>query len=197
MACVRSVKFKIQININLTEEIVPSRGLRQGDPLSPYLFLFVVESLSKILHKAALSQNLKEFKICRNSPRISHLLFTDDCLLFFQENAQQAEVIKSAICTFGKGLGQLLSANKCSLLFRDNCLETSQKMVREILEVERETFEDKYLGLPTPEGRMNKGKFQSNKDRLKKKLTNWEERYMSMAAKEPLSNLLHKTFQFT
>jgi hypothetical protein len=59
MTCVTTVKFCVQVNGNLTEEIVPTRGLRQGDPLSPYLFLFVADSLSKRIHRAILDQHLR------------------------------------------------------------------------------------------------------------------------------------------
>jgi hypothetical protein len=58
--------------------------------------------------------------------------------------------------------------------------------VRQILDVSQETFEDKYLGFPTPKGQMKKGKFQPSKERLSKKLDNWAERLMSMGAKDEL-----------
>jgi hypothetical protein len=186
MSCVKSVKFTVQINGQLTKEIIPTRGLRQGDPLSPYMFLFVAECFSKILVRAIQNHDLKEFKISRTAPGISHLMFADDCILFFQANGSQARVIKSALATFEKGSGQLLSVSKCSILFSDQCSQISQNSVRQIMEVHREEFEDKYLGLPTPDGRMKKGKFQPYKDPLGKKLTNWAERYMSMGAKDEL-----------
>ncbi|XP_071683352.1 uncharacterized protein [Lolium perenne] len=113
-------------------------------------------------------------------------MFADDCLMFFRANPDQATVIKNAISVFEKGSGQLLSVNKCSLLFSENCPEANQQAVRQIMEVVCDTFEDRYLGYPTPEGRMNKGKLQPSKDHLSKKLNNWVEKLMSTGAKDEL-----------
>ncbi|WP_178121759.1 reverse transcriptase domain-containing protein, partial [Pseudomonas sp. FSL R10-2172] len=52
MTCVSTVSYKIKVNGELTEEIVPTRGLRQGDPLSPYLFLICAEAFSGLLNGA-------------------------------------------------------------------------------------------------------------------------------------------------
>jgi hypothetical protein len=65
MSCITSVEYKVKINGTLTQSFKPTRGIRQGDPLSPYLFLFVSEGFSKILQKAIELRALKEFKICR------------------------------------------------------------------------------------------------------------------------------------
>jgi hypothetical protein len=110
---------------------------------------------------------LQEFKICSG---ISHLMFMDDCLMFFRAKPDQALVIKEIFAAFERGTCQMLNANKCSLLFNDNCLVATQNEVRQILEVSRQSFEDKYLGYPTPEGRMNKGKFEPSKDPPVKKV---------------------------
>jgi hypothetical protein len=106
--------------------------------------------------------------------------------LFFRASQNQASVIKDILVSFEEGSGQLLSPSKYSLLFNDNCPETIQQQVRQTLDVSQETFEDKYLGYPTPEGRLKKGKFQPSKERLSKKLDNWAERLMSMGAKDEL-----------
>jgi hypothetical protein len=113
-------------------------------------------------------------------------MFADDCLLFFQANPTQAAVIKSAITTFEEGSGPLLSANKCSILFSESCPEQCQQQVKQILQVTRESFEDKYLGFRTPEGRMRNGRLQSPKERLSKRMNSWAECFMNMGAKDLL-----------
>jgi fibrillarin-like rRNA methylase len=77
-------------------------------------------------------------------------MFADDCLMFFRANPDQATVIKNAISLFEKGSGQLLSVKKCSLMFSENYPEANQQAVRQIMEVVSDTFEDRYLGYPTP-----------------------------------------------
>jgi hypothetical protein len=113
-------------------------------------------------------------------------LFADDCLVFFKANPSQAATMREITATFEKGSGQLLSVNKSSILFSDSCSTTNQNLVRQILAISKQDFEDKYLGFTTPEGRMKKGKFQPSKDRLSKKLNNWIDQLMSMGAKDEL-----------
>ncbi|KAK1629097.1 hypothetical protein QYE76_003412 [Lolium multiflorum] len=186
MACVKSVKYSVRMNGALQQTFSPSRGLRQGDPLSSFLFLFVAEGFSSCFKKEIESGRLHELKITRNAPGISHLLFPDDSLIFFEATAQQAIVIKETLDKYEKGTGQLLSQEKCSILFGNNCQENNKSFVNNILGNLSVNFEEKYLGLPVPNGRMKNGKFEPIKERYKKKLNDWTEKYASSAAKEVL-----------
>ena len=87
---------------------------------------------------------------------------------------------------YANSTGQLINPSKCSILFGDSCNQETRDEVKQILHVTQETFESKYLGLPTPEGRMSKGKFKSLQEKLLKRLTQWEENYLSQGGKEVL-----------
>lgn len=184
MICVRSVRYSVKVNGEVLECFKPSRGLRQGDPLSPYLFLFVAEGLTRIMQKEVENGSISPVKIARGSPGISNLLFADDSMLFFKASVKQAAVVKKALATFQNCTGQLLSPNKCSLLFSEKCPVDTQTGIREVLDVANSTFESKYMGLPTPEGRMKDEDFQPIMERFMKRCSNWSGRYMSFAAKE-------------
>ena len=86
MMCVFSTSYSVLLNGEPTGYIKPSRGIRQGDPLSPYLFLLCAEGLSAFLRKAEREQKIGGVSVCRGGPRISHLLFADDSLLFCRAN---------------------------------------------------------------------------------------------------------------
>ena len=97
MQCVQTVRYSVRCNGGLLEPFLPSRGLRQGDPLSPYLFLFVADGLVHLLKKEIAENNLTPIKIARNSPGISNLLFADDSLIFFKAAPEQTKTIKRVL----------------------------------------------------------------------------------------------------
>ncbi|XP_039780695.1 uncharacterized protein LOC120647967 [Panicum virgatum] len=170
----------------MSAPFTPTRGLRQGDPLSSYLFLFVADGLSTLINRKVETGAMKELIICRNAPGISHLLFADDTLLFFRASTDQAEVIKEVLATYGYCTGQQINPAKCSIMFNDKCPSATQDQVKAILQVESTVFDAKYLGLPTPSGRMKGDRFQHLKERLSKRLKDYSEKNLSSAAKEVL-----------
>jgi hypothetical protein len=102
MECIRTVKYSIRLNGQLLDSFAPSRGLRQGDPLSPYLFLLVTEGLSTLLNKDISEGHLQDLHISRYAPGISHLLFANDSLLFVKATEEQGQVIKNILNTYEK-----------------------------------------------------------------------------------------------
>jgi hypothetical protein len=163
MECVASVSYSIHLNNVSLEPFKPSRGLCQGDLLSPYLFLFVVDGLSKLLQMEIQQGNLHELKIYRRTSVVSHLLFTDDTMLFMEISKAQADRVNQVLREYEKRTGQLINLAKCSIMFGSGCSEENKEKVKGILKVKNVVQEEKYLGLPTPEGRMNKNSFKSMK----------------------------------
>jgi len=185
MACVSSVHYPVRFNGALLDSFQPSRGLRQGDPLSPYLFLFVADALSTVLQKEITRGEVEELRVSRNAPGISHLLFADDAMLFFKAKREQAEKIMRILQVFQQGTGQLLSPAKCSILVRESLDPATQAQIRQTLQVERVEFDSKY-GLPTPDGRQKKDRFQSVKEKISKRMSTWSEKFLSSGAKDVL-----------
>ena len=84
LKCVESVSFRVLLNDTPTCPFVPSRGLRQGDLLSPFLFVICIEGFSTLLRKATKDGMIKRLKIGREAPEMTHLFFADDSLLLIQ-----------------------------------------------------------------------------------------------------------------
>ena len=91
MLCVKTVSYSILVNGEPKGMIKPTRGIRQGDPLSPFLFLFCTEGLNGLITKAGEKGDIKGYALCRNSPRLTHLFFADDSLLFCRATIQECQ----------------------------------------------------------------------------------------------------------
>ncbi|GLT44693.1 hypothetical protein SLA2020_185780 [Shorea laevis] len=120
MGCVTSVQYNILLNGVDAGWIIPSRGLRQGDPLSPYLFILCAEGLTAMIKDAERRKMLHGVKICRHAPQISHLLFADDSCLFLRAIESEAKHLKEILCKFEAASGQVVNLQKSSVSFSHN-----------------------------------------------------------------------------
>jgi hypothetical protein len=148
MVCVTNVWYSTRFNNVPLEPFTPSRGLRQGDPLSPYLFIFVANGFFKLIQREVRQQRLQELHICRRVPGVSHLLFVDDTLMFFKASEDQARIVNGIITSFEKGTGQIVNLAKCSMVFGSKCPDQERKNVLEILHVSNRKWKENTWGCP-------------------------------------------------
>ncbi|KAL5570870.1 hypothetical protein UlMin_020467 [Ulmus minor] len=115
--CVTSVYYSLLLNGEKVGCIRPSRGLRQGDPLSPYLFLLCAEGLSSLIHTFERTGQLQGMWCGTNGPTISHLFFADDSLLFIEATPASCYAIKEILLHYETASGQLVNYSKSAVCF--------------------------------------------------------------------------------
>ena len=115
--CISSVSYSILINGEPQGNIHPSRGLRQGDPLSLYLFLLCAEGLHSLIKKAESSGDMQGVSLCRGRPKITHLFFADDSLLFTKAITTACEKIQLILGQYEKASGQQVNHDKTTIFF--------------------------------------------------------------------------------
>lgn len=93
MSCVSSVSTAILWNGEPLTEFSPQRGLRQGNPLSPYLFVLCMQRLSHLINIKVHERKWKGIKVARNSDPITHLFFADDLILFGEDRVSTCTAI--------------------------------------------------------------------------------------------------------
>ena len=128
MRCVQTVTFRVRVNGKLSEPFMPSRGIRQGDPLSPYLFLLCAEGLSSMLKNVGPQFLARGVRVGVHSPWISHLLFADDCLLFTQASERGSQRLMDILNLYQRGSGQLVNMSKSAIFSAIIAMSQTRKL---------------------------------------------------------------------
>lgn len=179
MSCISSVSYSVLLNVQPVGNIKPSRGLRQCDPLSPYLFLICAMGLQSLLTKAEVEGHIRGVAICRNGPKISHLFFADDSVLFCSAKEAKCQKILDILSIYERGTGQKINREKTNIFFSFNTPHEVWVQIQQVLGVLAIRQFEKYLGLPALVGRAKKQSFIYIKERVWKKLQGWKEKLLS------------------
>jgi hypothetical protein len=147
--CISSVKFSVLVNGSPCGFFKSSQGIRQGDPLSPMLFVIVMEGLSRMLDKAIGAGMLSGFAVSRNvnDPLlISHLLFADNTLIFCEADSGHIAHLRSILVWFEAISGLRVNLGKSELVQVGEVPFLEE--LADILGCQTSTLPMKYLGLP-------------------------------------------------
>ena len=120
MQCVTSVTYAIEFNGSPRGHIVPSRGLRQGDPLSSFLFLLCVKGLSALIKNSVRDGNMEGIALCRGGPKLSHLFFVNDSLIFCKASISKCNSLQRVLHVYEQASRQQLNRAKTALFFNKN-----------------------------------------------------------------------------
>ena len=102
---VKTVFYSILVNGEPKGMIKPTRGIRQGDPLSPFLFLLCIEGLHGLISEAARQGELHGYSLCKNGPKLTHPFFVDDSLLFCKSTPQECEKVLEILDSYSNTWG--------------------------------------------------------------------------------------------
>ncbi|XP_026440533.1 uncharacterized protein LOC113339485 [Papaver somniferum] len=175
--CVTSSHLSILVNGSSTEKLKPSKGLRQGDSLSPYIFLLVVEVLSKLITDVVERGQLTGFQVVENGTIISLLHFADDTLIFLDASVEEVRRLFIILAVFESITGIKLNLDKSTMI------SVGAEAVIEALSKEigckTEKLPFKYLGIPIGEHWRSTTVWEYVLTRMEQRLASWKKRTLN------------------
>ncbi|KAL0367585.1 UNVERIFIED_CONTAM: hypothetical protein Sradi_3648600 [Sesamum radiatum] len=104
--------------------------------MSPYKLLFIAEAFSSMLQHVEAHEQIKGIAVTRSAPRVSHLLFTDDTIIFCQATMEVMQVIQNILTAYAKASGQVINLDKSSMVINRNVTDPCQTQFAQILGVQ-------------------------------------------------------------
>jgi hypothetical protein len=182
--CISTMRFSIMINGSSCGFFESSRGLRQGDSLSPLLFVVVMEALNKLLMRAEEGHFLRGFEVQgrNNNPlMISNLLFVDDTLIFCDVDVDQIGYLKCTLLCFEAVSGLRVNLVKSEMVPIGNVSNIQE--LAAMLECRIYALPMNYLGLLLGARYKSKAFWDLVLEKMGRKLVGWKKLYLSKGAR--------------
>ncbi|XP_022024504.1 uncharacterized protein LOC110924825 [Helianthus annuus] len=187
MVCVTNVSYSLSINGNLYGYFKGKRGLRQGDPISPYLFTLVMEVLTLLLKKAAYSNNAFRFHLYCKKQKIINVSFVDDLFLFANGDVASVRILRDTLQLFTSASGLVPSLPKSTVYF-GNVPHSIKQEILNIMPFQEGSLPVRYLRVPLISTKLSYKDCKILVDKMVKKIDNWMTRTLSFAGRLQLVN---------
>ncbi|RVW33526.1 Vesicle-associated membrane protein 727 [Vitis vinifera] len=178
--CISTASFSVLVNGSPTGFFRSSRGLRQGDPLSPYLFVLGMEALSSLINRAVRGGFLSGCRIGGREGvgiQVTHLLFADDTLVFCDDSQEQLAFLSWLLMWFEATSGLRINLNKSEILLV-GCVVNAELLEAE-LGCKVGSLPSTYLGLPLGALHKSVKVWDGVEERMRKKLALWKRQFIS------------------
>uniref|UniRef100_A0A2N9IMG3 CCHC-type domain-containing protein n=1 Tax=Fagus sylvatica TaxID=28930 RepID=A0A2N9IMG3_FAGSY len=169
----------IEWNFILVSTIIPSKGLRQGDPLSPYLFILCSDILAKIINREVDRGSIQGVKLNPAASPITKLFYADDVLLFYRAKIREVDVMMKCIEKYCQWSGQSISIEKSGLFVSKGAHKQFMNQVKNQWGYKKLANRVKYLGVPLFLSRNKSADFAYMKDKLEARTNSWKSKNLS------------------
>lgn len=191
--CLSSAYVSVLVNGSPTGEFVLEKGLRQGDPLSPFLFVLAVEGLNLVFKRAQEHGTIKGVSVAANGPTLTHLQFADDTIVFCNASLEEFLNVKRLLSFFEAVSGLKINFHK-SVVSGQGLSQGELAVFANCLGCKTQALPMKYLGLPLGANPRKKATWRDVIDRFQRYLATWKRRQVSFGGrilliKSVLSNL--------
>lgn len=159
MALTTSNSLYLKWNNEILYNFRPNKGPGQGDPLLPYLFVLCMEKLALLIQEKFHNDQWQSVRISKNGPQVSHLFFTNDCLLFTGAKISQVRLVQQVLDDFCKALGVRVRIHKSRFMASRNISMIKNDEFTSIIGFNHTIKLDKYHGFPFFSGRVKKSDF--------------------------------------
>lgn len=183
MSCVSTTSTTILFNGNKLDSFHPSRGIRQGDPISPYLFLLCMEFLGAHISTLCEEKRWDKIKASKNGPSFSHIFYVDDLMLFAKANSKNCATIVEVLDNFCNMAGQKIYLNKSRISFSLNVTGRKKNAICRKLGMLATQNLGRYLGFPLLHQGRNGDVFNFMIEKIQNRLTGWQSKLLSKAGK--------------
>ncbi len=184
--CVTTVSFSVLVNNSPTEQFFPKKGLRQGDPLSPYLFILGAEILARIIQNECNNNQDIGVQISKNGTTIPFLSFVDDIIIFAKANSNECEKIKEILNNYCEISSQTVNLNKSAFQTTTNVSTQVKTRIANELQISPTSDLESYLGCPIINGRVNKQTYENMITKSKNQLQKWKANSLSQEGRSLL-----------